>query len=150
MDEVIPRCAYTGAILTIERLEGTPLWVVKGAFNPAEWVPGTEFDRLKRELFRRPSGKKARKLVCPYKGTPVSLEEDLGMVRASGAFSPGLCFWESRQEALWEVCMRDGKEPDFPRKIRIVVGEPTYPESDPMQGYGSTTGDISAKVEELV
>ena len=136
-------CAYTGEPLEIVRIPDTPLYKVIGGFAPAEWISGIHFDRLKKDLMRRPGGKWVRKMKCPYKGTEVTVEEHLGMVRAVGAFSPASVHWLSYQEALWECSWRDGKEPDFPRELRIEVGDVRMETSDPMVGYGSTTEKIA-------
>jgi len=127
--------AYTGELLTVEKIEGTPLWCVKGGFNPSEWISGVHYDDLKRKLMRREDGKVARKMRCPYKGTKVRIiEDDKGMIRADGAFSPSACVWETRQEAYWDISWRNGVAPAFPREFRITVGEELRPNSNPAEG----------------
>lgn len=145
-----PTCAYTGELLSIERIEGTPLWRCTGGFDPSEWISGAGYDELKRLLLRRENGSTARKLRCPYKGTEIRLIEHLGMVRADGAFSPAACVWTSRQEALWEVSWRNGKPPGFPKEIRITGGEVRMPVSNPAEGIGETAGQVAERVREIM
>lgn len=143
-------CAYSGVALEFERIEGSPLWRCLNGFDPAAWLPGTEYERLKKALMQRPGGKVARKMVCPYKGTTVALEEHLGMVRAAGAFSPRAAHWLTRQEALWECSWRMGRAPSFPREIKITVGDIETYNSDPAEGIGATTNEIVGKTMEVL
>ncbi len=144
-------CPYTGADLVIERIPDTPLFHCVGGFDPCEWISGVHYEELKKKLRMR-AGKPGlvRDLKCPYLGTPVRILEHLGLIRADGAFSPRVGRWFSRQEALWAVSFRDGVAPDFPQKLKIVVGDIRLEMSDPMEGYGCTTGKIKETVEEIM
>ena len=150
MDDINAFCAYTGEVLRFERIVGSPVWRCLNGFAPGEWISGTQYDWLKKAVLQRPNGKVVKKAVCPYKGTPIELEEHMGMVRAAGAFSPMSCFWLTKQEALWECSHRNGRAPNFPRELKISVGDIQTRESDPAYGIGSTTSEIVGKTLEVM
>lgn len=148
--EILPRCAYTGELLTIEKIGGTPLFRVVGGYDPTEWVPADSLPELKKRLRKRPGGKWVTKLVCPYKGGPVTFLEDGGNVRACGAFSPAQAIWTDYQEALWEISWRNGVAPDFPRYIKVIVKDPIGEPSDPRHGIAELKKDIIEKTGDLL
>lgn len=149
--EPLLRCAYTGELLTIEKIEGTPLFRATGGFDPAAWVPVSKLAELKKKLRRRPGGKWVTKLVCPYKGTPIRfIEEDGLSVRADGVFSPCRAIWTDMREAEWEISWRDGVEPSFARTIRVTVGDPLGEMSDPREGIAEIKRDIIEKTGEML
>lgn len=146
MEEITATCAYSGEELSFERIEGSPLWRCTNGFDPTEWISGIHFERLRKELLKRPGGKPARKLVCPYKGTEITILEHMGMIKAAGAFSPRACVWLTRLEALWECSWRNGKEPAFPKEIKVWVGDIKTRESDPAEGILERADNFSEQI----
>ena len=149
--EPLLECAYTGEPIVIERIAGSPLFRATGGFDPAAWYPAHRLDELKRLLRRRPGGRSVRKLVCPYRGTPVRFISDDGLsVRADGVFSPSQAVWTDMREAEWEISWRDGVEPAFAKSIRIVVGDPVGELSDPREGIAGIVKDVAEKAAEVL
>jgi len=140
-------CPYTGAQMEImfdDNLKRVGFYV-GGGFDPA--LPFFSEEEAVAALSRRAGGKTATKLVCPYTGAPMALEQRKTLWFATGGFhSPGR-HYKMKEDALIAISTRDGVAPAVHVPFVRVIDHPEHGESNPAAGAPDAS-DVAAEAAE--
>lgn len=143
------KCPYTGEAMEVVLLPGPVRWTAKGGFDPAEWQDKDALAKMMRTRGGREYATR-RILKCAYTGKPVTLVTSDGkLFRAEGAFSPRQ-LWLSKENAVYDLSVREGVAPAFPRETKVWVGEESRPQSNPAEGLGTLGDNAAEKIIELM
>ena len=154
------RCPYTGELFNVIPLpmkslgRGVSGWTTDCKFNPAAWRDSK--GKLESSLRMRDGvlAPGAPRLVCAYTGRPITIvwSPDTKRYRAEGAYSPR-CIYTEKSELLYDVSIRKGVLPAFPRvhkiEVRVVEAPPANPMADVVAG-GKETQKLAEQVVEEV
>lgn len=125
-------CAYTGADIVLSFMEGkrtmASAFLPRGAFDPCRrWATR---EAAEAALRRRPDGVHTGALVCPYTGSPISIEKAGNHYVVLGAFSPVRAY-PTRADAVRLLSQRAGHLAPAPV---ITVSERERPRPLPASG----------------
>jgi len=151
------KCPYTGdtfQLVTVgQNRFGAQPWSARGGLDPAAWYS----DRAKLEAFLRlrngrPSN--VKELVCPYSGRKITiltklLGDKTNRYRAVGAWSPRGVYTH-KEELEYDISIRKGVLPDFPRRTKIEAGGETRAESNPTDGLTNRNDEYADELVEHV
>lgn len=97
------------------------------------------------------TGSAGPRLDDPFTGKRIEIEflPAIGQYRAKGPDGFWVTRWyENEGELLYDLSVRHGVPPAFPRHPKVVVKDREPPPSDPAAGMGTPVGQ--AKIEEVV
>lgn len=143
-------CPYTGDALVPVMDDVLGAWTTTGGADPLALFDTEEAARTALRT-RKGTPNCVSQLKCPYTGAPLKVVATGNKFKIAGRFFSPRTYFENKQELLYELSIRNGKLPDFPRKIVVKVGEVLEQQSNPAEGLGGVKStDLAEEVARIV